>query len=333
VKTILIFGIFILATFGGTVLAAESGSPDPCIAAETCRPFQMSLFVYDDDPVPPATDTDIPMFTERDPQPSGYSILNFSNRATNFSAGALQDYDWSRILAFLFDEPYWTELADGNTSNPCSNPQRMAKIAEVRAAMKNAATSLRQLGRRTRIWINFSEPEVTWMMSAAPCGIELNIPEADVISMDRYWVPFSAIRHYYDWMWTNRVAPHQQLALVPGTHYRSDLNNPNQMASYLSGYFAYATEMNQVCNLEFGPTRITGSYDGCPIWLIAGWSAKSHYVEGGITYFGEPHPNSIAIANVWRAEVSVPQIPTRAAPESGAAYRVPVSVILKLLKE
>src|SRR5688572_31781232 len=136
------------------------------------------------------------------------------------------------------------------------------------------------------------------------CPLPLNDPTFDVVSLDIYNVPFSSIQHHYDWLISS--IPEQQIALVPGTYYERD-GPPT--ASYsaalrLLGYFDYANRMNQQCDNGYGRVGRTGNYDGCKVWIVAGWSAIPEYVENGTAYVGLLDPRAAIISSVWRRQLS-----------------------------
>jgi hypothetical protein len=124
-------------------------------------------------------------------------------------------------------------------------------------------------------------------------------------------VPFSSIQHHYDWFVSSM--PEQQIALVPGTFYKRDdsLMASYTAAAHLLGYFEYANRMNQRCDNGFGRVGRTGNYDGCKVWIVAGWSAIPEFVENGTTYVGLLDSRAFFISAVWRNQLSrIPAVAT-----------------------
>jgi hypothetical protein len=125
----------------------------------------------------------------------------------------------------------------------------------------------------------------------------------DVISFDQYYDFFdSSVEPAYVWLADHRATPQQQLALIPGTFYRPGKDDPARQAAILQGYFAYAEIENQSCNLPLGPRGVTGSFDGCLVWMVLGWSGDN---PTDTTYVGEQDPRlATTVAAAWRAEVA-----------------------------
>jgi hypothetical protein len=287
-----------LALLTALLFIAPSGE-----AYAQSRSFQMALWADTDSA--PGVDTDIPMIY--DPfgvgQPAGRSILIRFDRNRPFYAG---DYDWSRIAAVLFDEPY-NEFRD-----PCWRDAELVKDRIQLLAQR--AAELKAVAPKTRFWVNLAPRELDLMMGGACTGIGLdpvyfNWPYIDVISVDHYNKRFNPdVKKYYDWLMLWRAKPDQQVALIPGTFYRQGKDNPATAASYLQGYFDYANNANQNCNLPFGSRGLTGSFDGCPVWIVMGWLSHNHW-QDGVEYVGERDPRSKPIADVWQAQVALPLRP------------------------
>jgi len=231
------------------------------LAAE--RKFHMALFGSDD-----PNYTDLAWFSGG-PQPPGRSILAI-DPSTNPAGLA---YDWSRIAAVMIDEPYWiaahNAIGYDDDSNPCWNPSdpRNAGIAVMMNTVANTAAAFKSVAPNTRFWINFSVPEMNWMIDPY-CTIFLNQPYIDVISLDKYDTDFSGVQPYYDWLYWHRAKNSQQFALVPGTFYMPPENSgegnyrdPYTAAARLQGYFDYANNLN------------SAGWDAPMVWLIAGWPA------------------------------------------------------------
>lgn len=276
------------------------------------RSFQMIL--WDD---AEAIGSDLAFFTEGQHQPNGISVLRVlswwkRNAETNpelESKLVNYAYDWSRIAAVLIDEPYWYNTGARDESNPCRNPAdpRNEAIAKTATQLADAARVVNNLSPSTRFWVNFSTPEMDWARDSQ-CPVAINQPYIDVVSLDYYCCTFpEVVQPYYEWLSRNRASSYQQFALVPGTFFRSGLDDPVVRASYLKGYFDYANSMNQRCNLPIGRVGITGNWDGCPVWLLLGWLA-SNYSKGGVEYKGVFDPLSSAIATEWNNQFARPKI-------------------------
>jgi len=255
--------------------ASAAGLTTEAVAGQ--RRFQMALWASSNPDY-----VDLSWFGAGEPQPAGRSIL-YIGPDTNVAAFS---YDWSRIAAVAIDEPYWGATGGpvtGDWSNPCWNPDdpRNAAVASMGASLANVAAAVHSISTTTRFWINFSEPEVQWMMDYY-CPLPLDQSYIDVISLDKYNVPFSSVKPYYDWLAAYRPKNSQQLALVPGTFYIESPNylDPYYPASWLQGYFDYANSMNSV------------GWDAPMVWLIAGWPAG----DGSDPYY----PGDIGGGNIWR---------------------------------
>lgn len=281
----------LLALLTALLFLAPSGRT---YAQSQKRSFQMSMWMYPSTAVPtPKVDTDIPTFYDEEGQqpPTGPSIvvqLVLGTPLTN------RGYDWSRILAIEADEPY--KSVEGAQ---CS--EDISGIDQILAAR---AAELKSIAPATRFWVNFSAAQVAWMRK---CNITLNRSYIDVVSYDDYSQPFdSNIEGDYQWLLANPQIPQQQIALLPGTFCT---NGACAQASYLQGYFNYANTENQSCNLPIGPRGRTGSFDGCPVWIVMGWLSGTSSANG-TTYTGEL--DSDLIYQPWRAEVSLPLSPALA---------------------
>jgi hypothetical protein len=300
------------------LLACSQGEdPDQDVARATeesaaTRSFQMALW---DNPA--GVDADLAFFSEGQVQPSSRSILFVwswwePNAETNPNfARALADknYDWSRIVAVVIDEPYWFNTGNTDWSNPCRNPgdPRNAQVARTATQLADAAAVIRDISPSTRLWINFSVPEIQWA-SDHGCPIHINQWYIDVISLDSYWGTFrNVVRPHYDWLYDNRATPYQQFALVPGTFFRDGVDDQDLRAWYLQGYFDYAKTSNQRCELPLGRVGITGNWDGCLVWLIAGWPASSPQGDQ-IVWRGALDPLSSSISATWRTQLANPKL-------------------------
>jgi hypothetical protein len=292
----------------------------------------MALWTYEYPPLGPdwqgtTAYVDIPMFGYGTAQPPGRSIVRLDDWygvALPLSPAA---YDWSRILAVIVDEPYatrldqvpWTgpETESYTAVNPCYqhswNVARRTNVLETKDKLLQLADSLHDSAPRTRLWVNFHEHEVSWMRDVA-CPLSLNDRTFDVVSLDKYGVPFSELEDEYEWFIS--TMPQQQIALVPGTFW-IDGGSPYAARNILYGYFDYANRMNRVCDIGFGRVGRTGNYDGCRVWIVAGWSAVPWYAvlngvprteptPGVTNYVGLLHPSSAPISDAWRAELAKP---------------------------
>src|SRR5688572_3646454 len=266
---------FRLLTLSGlTLLLSQSIHEVAQKPPANIRFFQMALFTYEGHGTNwQSTDgyVDISMFGDHgSAQPPGHSIMSFDSWFEDEPLALAAIDDWSRILAVVIDEPYVTRLQtdynDDEEANPCqgSTAEQQARRSRLRAIRTKLLSSVKlvhDVAPRTRVWVNFHQREVRWMR-AGDCE-RLNDPSFDVVSLDHYEVNFSAIADEYAWfVWT---MPQQQLALVPGTHYRIDGDSPSEAAARLQGYFDYANTMNRQCNIGVGRAGSTGNYDGCRV--------------------------------------------------------------------
>ena len=187
-----------------------------------------------------------------------------------------------------------------------------------------AANALESVAPRARFWVNFNSSEVQWMKNGQ---CPLNQPYIDVISLDDYYQPFSPeLENYYNWIIQHRATPQQQIALIPGTFYGDGINDPTVQAGYLPGYFAYANDKNQSCNLPLGPRGVTGSFDGCLVWMVLGFAADT-FTNGDTTYVGVLDPRAVPISTVWRGQVALPI-------RSGLAYEpAPQQIVSTLIRQ
>ena len=281
------------------------------------RNFQMALFTYDYHTGITAADTvayvDVPMFGSDIPslQPPDRSIMRFESWQDDDPLRTVS-VDWSRILAVVIDEPYVTRLQsdhdDDAELNPCTgnigNQQaRRPLLRAIRAKLMNAARVVHEVAPRTRVWVNFHRREVSWMREA-DCE-HLNDLSIDVVSLDRYEVNFSRIEG--DYAWFIAAMPRQQLALVPGTHHRANGDGASRAAALLQGYFDYAQTKNRRCDLGPGRVGPTGNYDGCRVWIVAGWSAEPAFPANAPEYYGLLHESSTPIAAAWLEQLAKPR--------------------------
>jgi hypothetical protein len=278
------------------VFAAPGGQ-----AYARSRAFQMAMWAESD--AAPGDDSDIPVFYDTTAQPAGRSILIRFDRDKPLSAG---EYEWSRIAAVLFDEPY-----NDFSGLRCWSAAAVAAVNARSEVLAQRATELKSLAPTTRFWVNLAKPQLDWMTTpqcadpdAAP--VNVNKPYIDVISVDVYGKRFKPhLKRYYDWLDSHRARPDQQLALIPGTFYRLGKDKPTTQAAYLRGYFDYANRANRRCDLPNGSRGVTGNFDGCRVWIVLGWLGPN-YVEAGYTYVGARDARAAPIANAWRTELALP---------------------------
>jgi hypothetical protein len=297
---------FLLALLAALIFLAPSGRTYAQRGhGTTTRSFQTGLYIDLSEPALTKADADISMFGEGQPQPAGLSIMKFKSYETGslLSSVPEKSYNFSRIVAVMVDEPYNSVKGD-----PCLQRDEMDRIYGLLAA---GAADLKSVSPSTRFWVNFTDREIGWMMDGK-CFF--NSEYIDVISLDRYYDFFYPdVQPYYDWLAAHPATPQQQLALIPGTFYRPGTDDPLRQAEILQGYFDYANNANQSCNLPFGPRGVTGSYDGCRVWMVLGWPADSSYADPNsptTLYVGELDPRLAAtVGEVWRAEVALPLRP------------------------
>jgi len=290
-------------------------------AQSSQRPYQMTILGSTNlDGFYTNAGADIPVFNRGhyayNLQPAGKSILWTATDA-DLDAVDANDYDlidWSRIVAVYVDEPYGVLLK--NTSACSSSPTNPTRIAidDIDENLSRVANAVRRKAPHARFWVNFTKHEIELILSPT-ANCDLNKPYIDVISMDVYGEPFYPVLNersiselYGDLYFNHRHSPYQQLALVPGTFTSSKQSGQNA-ADWMSGYLVYAYYMNQECNLPLGPTRITGIYDRCPVWMIAGWMGGTRVLtEGSMNYYPIDHANSAWVFNAWQSAFAVPKV-------------------------
>lgn len=267
------------------------------------RALQATLYAEGDNA--PGVDTDIPMFHDGWPQPNGPSILIRFDTTKPFQLG---QYEWSRIVAVYFDEPYRDFVGV-----QCWDVRTVKAVEGLAQRLAERAAELKSVAPLTRFWVNLTHHQLDWVMTRQcvydfdedVVPVNVNRPYIDVISVDIYHTWFDqGVKRYYDWLDTHRAKPDQQMALVPGTFYRQGKDNPSIQASYLYGYFDYANNANQNCNLPLGSRGVTGYFDGCRIWMVMGWLAFN-WTE----YKGLRDPTSAPIADVWKNQLALPLRP------------------------
>ena len=278
------------------------------------RSFQMALLTY---PYltgfswrDTAAHVDVGVFVSDNPgmQPEGPSVMILHRSDSAFLSNVA--VDWSRILAVLIDEPYVTALADDDRTNPaCARAvdPRRGTVRDIFNSITSAASTVHATAPRTRVWVNFHQWEVAWMRDSS-CPAVLNDASIDVVSLDKYEVDFANLED--DYAWFASAWPRQQVALVPATAYRSGGDSAEEVAARLQGYFDYANGMNQRCDMELGRVGRTGNYDGCRVWIVAGWSAEPAFPYDGGWYSlfwrgsSAGPPSGAPILDRWTREIN-----------------------------
>jgi len=307
----------------------------------------------------PPVDADMGFFNEGNTQPNSptHSVLHFfpfthppirdPDPATHWNkliqlpvpSMPAYRYDFSHIDAVVIDEPYLNAVGLAQSGplwqNPCHD-NRFQAVLTAHQQLQALAQAVKATAPATRFWINFSEPEVQWMLDPN-CPLNLSGPFVDVVSMDKYLAPFagpcqvtltqpaSCVQPYYDWIVSHRASGSQQIAVLPGTFVRFDANHmqqddPQNQANLLAGFFSYATTMNQSCK----SIGTTGSFDGCPVWVVSGFPGANF--QGGVFLWcgelesnpGVPEPVqcpvsgvTAPIGQVWQAQfANTPVAPT-----------------------
>jgi hypothetical protein len=300
---------------GATALWLVAFSSDAPAQSEP-RPFQMSILASTDNVY--NAGVDIPIFTRNEnsnyqDQPEGSSIA-WVGIDPNLDK---HNINWRRIVAVYVDEPYGKMLENKNSCDPIdpNDPNYPNTIGPMMAKLEAMAAALRIKAPRARFWVNFTKHEIDLILKPA-ANCPLNQPYIDVISMDWYGLDFApAVKMYYQNLYGNRATAHQQLALVPGTFTGGyEQQSGDQGAWRLSGYFEYANTMNQSCNLPLGPAGKTGYYDGCPVWMVAGWMGGVTPPPGASNYYPIDNPASIKVFNRWQQQFAVPPAPKPVSP-------------------
>lgn len=308
-----------------------TGSSATYAQAQT-RSFQMGLWT-----APKGPDSDIAVFWGNQPQPPGLSIwVNYpspyENLNTVYTDGNNQlpaPIDWSRIVAIEMDEPYAS--IDGTFIAPggdCSSSGDPTLISPIDTALQQRAAELKALAPKARFWVNFTWIEASWI---AFCTTPLAVNRAyiDVFSFDWYNTPldplFSNLGQAYAIVFNSRPKPDQQLALIPGVY-----SAPQSQEGYLQGYFDYANNNNQSCNLPLGSRGVTGIFDGCPVWIVLGWLSNDCTPAncGGTAFSGmlDGSPASTAIRREWDTELQLNLSPNL------AHQRLPEQIVQPILQ-
>jgi hypothetical protein len=285
----------LVAVFASFLSTTASAAP---------RNFLMALWQNSD-----RAYTDLAWFKLPEAQPARTAILRIEGyyEDTALLQQMLTDanYDWSRIAAVWIDEPYLTAV--GDLKYPCHGEASGPKMEATRQQVEAAATMVRNLSAKTRVWVNFSTREIDWMRDKV-CPFALNDTYIDVISIDYYEGPFDQVQGDYHWLRTHAPTNHQQLGMVPFVGSRTGVNPvaPATAASWLFAYYEYAAYLNQTCNLMLGPKGVTGLFDGCPVWAIVGWPGVDYPIPyENQTYIGFLDPTSAPIRDAWRTQRQV----------------------------
>jgi hypothetical protein len=270
-------------------------------AQSATRPYQMSIIGSAEG----SDIVDIPIYHYNHTQPEGRSIVWLDSEQQEIDE---TNIDWRRIVAVYVDEPYNHQIADGShTCNSSAWRGQWNKLREWAQEVRDKAPS-------ARFWVNFRQTDIDLITS----GCKLNAEYIDVISMDIYYVDFSThLSARYGTLQEYRATPYQQFALVPGTFTGGkEPQSGTDAAARLSGYFSYASTMNQQCDLPLGPMGRTGIYDGCPVWMVAGWfgGTEPHGDDGNPPwYYPIDHANSTDVFNAWQANFALRRVdPARA---------------------
>ena len=289
------------------------GYSDATRAQTGTRSFQTSLYIDLSEPALTHADADIAMFGEGQPQPPGRSIIKLKSWDRGPIPDPVRHYDWTRIVALMIDEPY-----NSVKKSPCWDDGAYQAVANIDQLLAARAAELQSFAPFTRFWVNFADTQVAWMIDSTcwdiypPDSAFLIKPYMDVISVDSYYKPFpnsnsnsiDGVQWYYDFLVPRRATASQQIALIPGTFYRSGKDSQSTQASYIPYFFTYANNANQSCNLPLPSRGVTGSFDGCLVWMVMGFPADT-FVDGS-EYVGELDPRANLIRQVWEGEVAQP---------------------------
>jgi hypothetical protein len=296
-------GLLVLLT------VALSRSVDVLEQPPQSRYFQMALFTYEFmeggvNWLQVSEYVDIPMFegySDASHQPAGGSIMRLPSWDKDEPL-ALVKVDWSRVLAVLIDEPFATAVYhyDDPLGSAACDAQREG-IDDTKDKLVAAAAAVHDVAPRTRVWVNYSAKDVK-LMRRDFCPLALNDTAIDVVSLGAYEADFFEIKDDYDWLISEN--PQQQIALVPGTHYRETGDRPSQAAARLQGYFAYANNLNEQCNIGLGRVGRTGNYDGCRVWVVTGWLAQPVYREASHAFYGLLSESASPIRDAWSSQLA-----------------------------
>jgi hypothetical protein len=214
------------------------------------------------------------------------------------------------------------DLSCEAAGDPCApGDVRRPYILQAYNQLQALAAAIKQTSPRTRFWVNFESVELQWMQNgscaniqiSATQSISLNGPYIDVVSLDEYIDDFvTTVRPKYDWLLAHPGYSGQQLALVPGAfvHPSGLGSSAIAQAQILEEYFDYATTMNRSCNFPLGNTGVTGVFDGCPVWLVAGFLYQSiQDCPSCQPFLGLADPAAGPVQAAWLAELSKPAMP------------------------
>jgi hypothetical protein len=278
------------------------------------------------------------------PQGSGHAILSvdviYWGQPSQLAAqwGAVEkSYDMTRVDAVNIDEPYTSYFKHLNLfpspfnfdGDPCApNDPRLPYIIQAYNLLQSAANTIKQGPAPIRLWINFGMSEIQWMRNGSCAAIplsptqtiSLNAPYIDVVSADDYYIDFPGqpaacvgqqvgaqpVQCTYDWFLAHPGRFGQQLALVPGTFVQSSgpAADAAEQGLIVEHYLNYATTMNQSCTLPLGGLNVTSLWDGCPVWMVAGFELDANFVDGPNVYLGLAGPAAAPIQALWQAQLS-----------------------------
>lgn len=228
-----------------------------------------------------------------------------------------ESYDWSRMVAVEFDEPYAAIDKQLNCAGlPAAGQQIDAQLAQRSAELK-------VLAPKARFWVNLSPAESDWIL-ANHCSSLLNRAYIDVLSFDRYNSSPTDISSRLQELTTHPARQDQQFALIPGVY-----SAPNDQWIFLSSYFTLAEQQNMTsaCSLPLGNRGVTGYADGCPVWIVLGWESVYATDNHGTTYTGMLEPGSQYIKRDWEAELRLPLAPVL------ARQRTPAQTVQPILQQ
>jgi hypothetical protein len=281
-----------VVAFAAVLIAAQAHAQ-----AIEPRRYQMSILATTDG-ISNAT-VDTPIYTigtfRTDAQPNVRSVVWLPPDADL----SVLDIEWARIVAVYVDEPYRLLINQVSSCNPTQSPAITARAA----ALENLAANVRARAPKARFWVNFSREEVELIMNGCP----FNRPYIDVVSLDIYHRLFDDVSVYYEYLIDHPATPYQQLAFIPGT-FTDQQQNAVRAKTFLADFLFAADLYNAHCDLPLGPTGVTGMYDGCRVWMVAGWI-------GGVQSPGDApgihpidHPDSRILFDYWQAQAAIPRI-------------------------
>jgi hypothetical protein len=328
----------LLALLTGVVLIT-GGSP--VYAQTNTRSIQMALWGYQP-PNGASHDTNVDIATfwapqyfqpapGTQPQPAAPLRTILVGHTADMSLTP-EPYDWSRIVAVEFDEPYSRDdggIIDSDESCLTPTTETINDINNIASNLQTRATELKALAPKARFWVNLTMQEARWIANGCGSPLSFNKAFIDVISFDWYSFPWIGDENYgvstaYADVLASLPKTDQQVALIPGV-YSAPI--PSQLM-YLPAYLASGNNMNQTCNLPLGSRGVTGYFDGCPVWIVMGF--LPYNTTSGPLYVGmlEPNSDSEAIAQVWQAQAALPLSPALAHQRKPAQLMQPILQLL-----